>query len=206
LEELYIKKKLTTGEVAEILGIASTSVGKYLKLHGIPRRVGYEQYGAERPANEVLEQWYIIEEMTTYDIGKLCNTSSNTIQGWLREAKIPIRKSGNTHGIYRKKMLCNNPRLSNAPAYIYLIKYITATESYLKVGIGREHSRRLENHRSAGAKILQIRKDILYNCYVLEQKIRKEFKKYSYYPHNPKMAGGHTECFNLTARIDLFNS
>jgi predicted DNA-binding protein YlxM (UPF0122 family) len=203
LRELYIDRHLATREIAQILSVSPAAVCKYLDAHGIPRRVGYEKYGCTRPKDEELEHWYALEEMTLSEIGDMCNASSSTVARWLKEANVSIRKSGSSHGIYRKKMLLANERLYHAPAFLYLVYYATDEEQYLKIGVGRENSRRLNSHRSAGAEIMQVRRGILYDCYMAEQQIRRDFRTFRCHPQNPRMVGGHTECFRVDAPIDL---
>ena len=203
LAELYVDQALTAGEVGEVLGLASTTVLKYLHVHDIATRGGYEKYGCERPSNQALEQWYIIDGMTSDEVGKLCNASSRTIVKWLREAEIPVRKGGASHGIYCEDVFLNNPELASAHAYLYLVRFVTDTEEYLKIGIGRCNSRRVENHRYIGGKVVQIRYGTLYDCFSVEQQIFRDFGQYRYAPKNPRMLGGKTECFVSSAPIDL---
>jgi hypothetical protein len=198
-----LKEKKTTYEVAEILGISGATVVKYLEKHGIQRRGGYEKYGCERPTTEQLEQWYAIDAMTTIEIGQFCNASAKTVTKWLREAGIRVRGSGNLHGVYHSALLLANSRLYWAPAFVYIVRYTTEDEDYLKVGVGRQNSRRLENHFSAGAVLVQVREGILYDCYVIEQQIRRDFRSHRYEPKNDRMPSGRTECFLLDAPIKL---
>lgn len=203
LQTLYWKEKKTTYEIAEILGMSGSTVVKYLEKHGIQRRGGYEKYGCERPTTEQLEQWYVIDEMTASEIGQRCNASTRTVIKWLREAGTRVRRSGSSHGVYRSKLLLANPRLYWAPAFVYIVRYTTDDEDYVKVGVGRQNSRRLENHFSTGAILVQLREGILYDCYVIEQQIRRDFRRYSYDPRNDRMLSGRTECFLSDAPIQL---
>jgi hypothetical protein len=72
--------------------------------------------------------------------------------------------------------------------------YLVSFGEFYKIGITTSMKNRFYNFiKNNHGKILWIRKDTLYNCFILEQKILKENTNFLYRPINLNI-GGKTEC------------
>ena len=94
LIKLYVDRRKSTIEIAEKLGVNSSTVGRWLEEYNIPIRSKSERLmndGARKPSESELRIDYINRNMNQKELGekyKVCNT---TIRNWLREYEIPIR-------------------------------------------------------------------------------------------------------------------
>lgn len=99
LERMYIKEKKSSSEIAEIIGVNSTTVVRWLKKENIPIRTMSEaefvRHGKniKKPSKEQLEKWYIDEMKTTVEIGNIVGVPFSTVKNWLSKYKIQKRKS-----------------------------------------------------------------------------------------------------------------
>jgi len=67
---------------------------------------------------EWLEEKYIKEKLSTYQIGKLCNTYHGHIKYWIKKYNFPIRSINDSMHLYRRKQInddryCNKEWLRN---------------------------------------------------------------------------------------------
>jgi transposase len=93
LRQWYETEKKTTTEIAKIVGVGNCTVGHWLNEYKIPVRNNSEAQlrGKQKPSEEQLRQWYIVETKNSYEIGELVNVSTHTVRNWLKDYKIPIR-------------------------------------------------------------------------------------------------------------------
>lgn len=95
----YIKERKSSFQIAEIVGVNATTVRRWLRRENIPIRTMVEANFArsgkliEKPSREQLKRWYISEMKTTVEIGDIVGVPFTTIRNWLKEFKIPKRKS-----------------------------------------------------------------------------------------------------------------
>lgn len=90
LEHLYIKQEKTGPEIAEFVGVkSSTTVYNWLAKYGIPRR---QKRAAQRPVTpnkETLEELYTRQELSIDFIAKVLDSSESSISFLLDEYGIP---------------------------------------------------------------------------------------------------------------------
>jgi transposase len=93
LVELYIIQGLSTYEIGEIFAVCNTTIGRWLKEYGIHIKTPAEAKlkGKPKAIKEELIDLYIIQGLTTTEIGKMFNVSYTAINNWLREYGIPIK-------------------------------------------------------------------------------------------------------------------
>ena len=93
LERMYIEDMMDTVEIGEKIRVSPSTVRNWLKGCKIPIRNISETKlkGATRPLKEDLEQMYLDEQMSTYDIAIKLEISSCTIGRWLNEYGIQVR-------------------------------------------------------------------------------------------------------------------
>lgn len=99
LEKMYIEERKSASEIAKIVGVANTTVIRWLKKENIAIRSSSEAVFArfgkniEKPSKEQLEKWYIDEMKTTVEIGDIVGVPFTTVRNWLSRYKIQKRKS-----------------------------------------------------------------------------------------------------------------
>jgi len=99
LIDWYIKEKKSSFEIAKIVGVEPTTVRRWLRKENISIRTMSEANFArsgkliKKPYREQLKKWYIDEMKTTVEIGNMVGVPFTTIRNWLKEYKIPKRKS-----------------------------------------------------------------------------------------------------------------
>jgi transposase len=95
LRQSYEIEGKNTPEIAESIGVAASTVSKWLRDYKIPIRSISEVklYGKKKPSEKQLNQWYGIERINTVEIGKMVGVRAGTVSHWLNEYKIPIRNS-----------------------------------------------------------------------------------------------------------------
>jgi hypothetical protein len=98
-------------------------------------------------------------------------------------------------GKYCETIFNRKPELKQRPGFLYCIELLDADNTtFYKIGITTSMKNRFYNFiKNNHGKILWIRKDTLYNCFILEQKILKENTNFLYRPINLNI-GGKTEC------------
>lgn len=103
-------------------------------------------------------------------------------------------------GKYCETIFNRKPELKQKPGFLYYIELLdTDNTKFYKIGITTSMKNRFYNFiENNHGKVLWIRKDTLYNCFLLEQKILQENTNFLYRPINLNI-GGKTEC--LTKEI-----
>jgi len=96
ISRLYIEERLSSTRIAQVTGVPWWRVLRILKSAGIAIRSNKEaqilRHGLPIPSEDELNEWYEREQLTTEDMAELCQVSPPTVQRWLREASIPLRK------------------------------------------------------------------------------------------------------------------
>ncbi len=92
------------------------------------------------------------------------------------------------------------PLLVEEIGFVYIVRLTNNFEDFIKIGVTKEESCKGRFSKIPYEKeILLIEENNMYNCFKIEQRMLKEYKKYSY---RPKIwFGGGTECLLL----DCFN-
>lgn len=103
-------------------------------------------------------------------------------------------------GGYGFKRFENNPQIKDNPAMLYLIRI---NDEFIKIGITQNNLK--ERFKSSRLpyqyETINIWTGKLYDLFVIEQSIKKQFKHYKYTPS--VKFDGHTECFILEAQSDI---
>jgi 5-methylcytosine-specific restriction endonuclease McrA len=94
LREQYVEERRTTVDIAEECGCDDTTVGDWLKRHGIETRRGGVQTPEELTDKEWLREQYVEEGRTTYEIAERCGCSGWTVGTWLERHGIETRRGG----------------------------------------------------------------------------------------------------------------
>ena len=103
LKKLYIAEKKDCYEIAGQFGVTPTTIRSWLIRNGIKVRSNSEakllKVGAEKPSRDELRQLYIVERMTSYQIGERYGVTQRTVLNWMssydlrtrdvRESKLP---------------------------------------------------------------------------------------------------------------------
>ncbi len=91
LKEHYIKRNLSTTEVAGLAGVATTTIKKWLRRYGLRKGSGVrtrwtfaneDKLYADR---DWLQERYVVEGLDQASIAKLAGVSSHTIRSWIRK-------------------------------------------------------------------------------------------------------------------------
>lgn len=86
LEYLYCDWRLTTGQIASHFHVSNTTVGKWLRHHGIKRRragIGLISRGIEPPTNEQLHTMIHVERLTYREVADRFGVDQSAVQYWL---------------------------------------------------------------------------------------------------------------------------
>lgn len=94
LEDLYIKKGLTTYEVAEKLSVCQTTIWKRIHEYKIKPRLPYTPVNFTKSQ---LKKWYEVDRLSTWEIQKRFGYSRGTINRKLKEFKIASRSISLSH-------------------------------------------------------------------------------------------------------------
>jgi len=107
-------------------------------------------------------------------------------------------------GKYCETIFNRKPELKQKPGFLYFIELIDADNTkFYKIGITTSMKNRFYNFiENNHGKVLWIKKDTLYNCFLLEQKILKENNNFLYRPINLNI-GGKTECLTKEVIYDF---
>ncbi len=107
-------------------------------------------------------------------------------------------------GGYGIKRFENHPEIKTNPAILYLILAENNEEQFIKIGITTKTIKErfeINNHLPYQYTIKSELKGKLYDLFLKEQYLKKQFKKHKY---RPKIKfNGHTECF-ITEVLPLF--
>lgn len=187
LSKLYINKKLSSYQIANIYNVSNNVILRKLKKHKIKIRTSNE-YDIPEPTSykwdtyDNLKHKYVELRMSLNSIAKLYNVSAWTISNRLKKHKIAIRSSAesiklsccvpkwaNFHNLYNK--YCNDKMSTTDIASLYNVTHRTVVR-WLK-----EHNIKLRTWKEANAVYNNNRiesyhwnqKDNLYNKYVIKQ-------------------------------------
>lgn len=135
LEELYVERDLKKKEVANRLGCSESTIGTWLKKHGLDGdlpEIDLSQYGDEPwEDRELLEELYIEEQLGGRDISIVLNCSGATISKWLDK-----------HGIEKRSRSQAVSLGHGKHNYVPLIQHTDGYEEW-KVGKDAVHVHRL---------------------------------------------------------------
>jgi transposase-like protein len=92
LRRRYVADRLTSGQLAAQYEVSATTVRRWLKAAGIPRRVPGRHSRA--PDREELCRLYQDQGLSTTQIGRRFGVGQTTAHNWLRAAGIPLRPQG----------------------------------------------------------------------------------------------------------------
>jgi transposase-like protein len=98
----YIDEKMSSKEIAEIVGVHYASVVNWLKKANIERRTASEAKILSNTKRETckwkkeisgdeLYMMYVDKKMSTNEIGEILSVNGSTVLNWLKDARIPIR-------------------------------------------------------------------------------------------------------------------
>ncbi len=108
LFHLYIKKKLSTGDIGKIFNCDHVTVLNYLKKYNIPRR---SRLGTRKPvkiAKKVLFNLYNKQKLTQKQIAQRFGHSRYGIQRWMKIYNIKSRGDSISHTKYLKHNFSDN--------------------------------------------------------------------------------------------------
>ncbi len=93
LERWYIKENKNTYEIADMIGVSDTCIGKWLKEYNILTRTTSEAMlkGKKKPSKEELKRLYLKENKTTIEIADILKVTNSTIGNWLKDYNIKLR-------------------------------------------------------------------------------------------------------------------
>lgn len=99
-------------------------------------------------------------------------------------------------GKYSEGFFKSNPKYKDYPSHLYVIQVWNNNETFIKIGVTRTKiQKRFSGHVQMPYeyKVIAVKSDTLYNCWMLETKLHElnEFTSYKPSIH----FGGHTECF-----------
>jgi transposase len=94
LRALYVDEGLSITETARRVGVRRTTVQRWLEEDHIAPRAGGGQQAKPRPSPMQLRIWYVNEHQSSKQIAQRCGVSYGTIGRWLRDAGVPLRRSG----------------------------------------------------------------------------------------------------------------
>jgi predicted transcriptional regulator len=93
LHRMHILEEKSTYQIAEILGVDRTTVGKYLKKYGI--KTTHKKLSLRKNIDkDKLYNFYVVEKKSIGEIAKIFNVASNVIRNRLKELNVVIRPSG----------------------------------------------------------------------------------------------------------------
>jgi transposase len=93
LRRLYAADGLSTRQLAARYGVGVTTVRRWLRDAGIPRRPPGGSH-SRAPSREELCRLYQTEGLTTTQLGECYGVSQRTAHRWLRAAGIALRPRG----------------------------------------------------------------------------------------------------------------
>jgi uncharacterized protein YjcR len=92
LRRRYLADGLSIGQLANRYGVSASTVKRWLKDAGIPRRPPGGQ--SQAPSREELRRLYQAEGLSTTQIGERYGVSQGTAHNWLRAAGVALRPQG----------------------------------------------------------------------------------------------------------------
>ena len=110
-------------------------------------------------------------------------------------------------GGYGLTRFANHPELKTAPGRLYLIKCTSEAEQFIKIGITQKSvvdRFTIYNRLPYQFEVLHEQEGHLYDLFLMEQAIKKQFSKTKYRPSIK--FHGHTECLNLDVTTDVLTA
>jgi transposase len=95
LRRLYTADGLSTRQLAALYGVGASTVRRWLRAAGIPRRPPSQNLA---PSHEELCRLYQTEGLSTTQIGERYGVSQKTAHRWLRAGGIALRPPGRPPG------------------------------------------------------------------------------------------------------------
>ncbi len=101
LEQWYVKERESMIELSKRIGVTDATLRRWIREYEIPLRDKSEEVSAKKPAKEELERWYIRDQKSTVQIGKMLGISSKTVGRWLKDYDVLVRNNSESHLIGR---------------------------------------------------------------------------------------------------------
>ena len=105
LRELYVDRRMSMGEIGDLLGCTRQCIHNYLKEYNIPRRSREESHRHQTPeplrTEESLRELYVEQGHSTIEIASMVGCEPSTVTRWLGKHGIEYR-----HENSRKKTVC----------------------------------------------------------------------------------------------------
>jgi transposase len=92
LRRRYVADGLTITQLAARYGVGPTTVRQWLQDAGIPRRLPGRL--SQAPSREELARLYVVEGLSTTQIGQRYGVAQQTALRWLRAADVALRPQG----------------------------------------------------------------------------------------------------------------
>lgn len=131
------------------------------------------------------------------DHGEFQQTAGSHISNGSGCPKCSVKDYEGGYGVTR---FTNHPEIKSNSAMLYVIKCTDGQETFLKIGITQytlDHRFRKTNRLPYDYEPLYSVNGLLYDLFLLEQAIKKQFKSTKYRPI--KKFNGHTECLNIAS-------
>lgn len=114
LRENYIYKERSADELAEEVGVANTTILRWLDEHDIPRRPSASEIpeDARYTDSEWLYDKYWEEGLSMSDIGEIEGVNSSTIGTWLHRHDIEVRDEGRPKKPYATRYMSTSGYIS----------------------------------------------------------------------------------------------
>ena len=161
LEDLYINKLMSTGQIAKLHNTTSSAVMYIMKSFNIPRRKP-KRFVIDK---ETITELYITQKLTLKEIGNKYNTSQDTVKRILEKFGIPTRTRGeSSHLSYTSgkssRSVTRNPRWKGGrwqhkDGYIFVTIYSINDDEKVKFGsMFKGKSKAVQEHRLIVARKL----------------------------------------------------
>lgn len=98
LRRLYCDQELTMGEVADVLQCSRKAVEDWIHRHEIDTRSRTPETPERLRDRETLEQLYLDQKMSTYDIAAEVGCVPSAVHNWLQQHDIETRQVGSQPG------------------------------------------------------------------------------------------------------------
>jgi transposase len=195
LRKWYVDEKMSSKEIAEIVGVHYSSIVNWLKKANILRRNASEakilsntKKGTckrkKKISDEKLCRLYIEERKSTNEIGKILNVSGTTVLKWLKDAGVPIRNQ------YEAKLAQHHKEIERPSAEQLRKWYVEEKMNTYEIGklVGvsyslinkwlREANIPIRNYyESRGYSFEKLSKEQLMKWYLDERKSTREIAK-----------------------------
>lgn len=98
---MYTVDRLTTRQIAELVGVSASTVKRYLSAAGVVMRNAGSEKNAKFDDIELLRHLYLTERKSTTDIASIIGSSASNVSKWLRRHGIEMRSTGSERGHLR---------------------------------------------------------------------------------------------------------